>query len=197
MCVHVCARVFCRVNACQPPLCLCFLYQSLQFHGADPGEELVSDYKCKVRKPNKDLSWFWSWQWEQILWLRSASPRKHWAGLRATGLCGGWWWWGDCRDTSFHLSLSFSSMFTYWRPFRNKACYQLLWGFPDGANGKEPTCQYKRCKRRGFDPWVGKMPWRRAWQHTPVFLPGESPGTEEIGTLQSIWSQRVEHVWAT
>ena len=33
--------------------------------------------------------------------------------------------------------------------------------------------RYKRC---GFDPWIGKMPWRRAWQPTPVFLPGESPG---------------------
>ena len=28
--------------------------------------------------------------------------------------------------------------------------------------------------RRGFDPWVGKIPWRRAWQPTPAFLPGES-----------------------
>ena len=28
--------------------------------------------------------------------------------------------------------------------------------------------------RQGFDPWVGKIPWRRAWQPTPVFLPGES-----------------------
>ena len=33
----------------------------------------------------------------------------------------------------------------------------------------------------GFDPWVGKIPWRRAWQPTPVFLPGESPWTEEPG----------------
>ena len=31
-------------------------------------------------------------------------------------------------------------------------------------------------KRRGFDPWIGKIPWRRAWQLTPVFLPGESHG---------------------
>jgi len=29
--------------------------------------------------------------------------------------------------------------------------------------------------RDGFDPWVEKIPWRRAWQPTPVFLPGESP----------------------
>ena len=31
-----------------------------------------------------------------------------------------------------------------------------------------------QCGRPGFDPWVGKIPWRRAWQPTPVFLPGES-----------------------
>ena len=31
-----------------------------------------------------------------------------------------------------------------------------------------------QCGRPGFDPWVGKIPWRRAWQHTPVFLPEES-----------------------
>ena len=42
-----------------------------------------------------------------------------------------------------------------------------------------------------FDPWVGKIPWRRAWQHTPVFLLGESPLTEEPGRLQSMGSQRV------
>ena len=28
--------------------------------------------------------------------------------------------------------------------------------------------------RCGFHPWVGKIPWRRAWKPTPVFLPGES-----------------------
>ena len=44
-----------------------------------------------------------------------------------------------------------------------------------------------------FDPWVGKVPWRKAWQPTPVFLPGESPGTEEPGGLQSMGSQRVRH----
>ena len=45
----------------------------------------------------------------------------------------------------------------------------------------------------GFNPRVGKIPWRRAWQPTPVFLPGESPWTEEPGGLQSMGSQRVEH----
>ena len=48
--------------------------------------------------------------------------------------------------------------------------------FPGGTSGKEPTCQCRRHKRCGFDPWVRKMPWRRAWQSIPVFLPGESHG---------------------
>ena len=67
--------------------------------------------------------------------------------------------------------------------------------FPGGASGKEPACQCKRCKRCGFDPWVGKTPWRRAWQPTPVFLPGKSPWTGEQGRLQTIGSQRVGHDW--
>ena len=42
-----------------------------------------------------------------------------------------------------------------------------------------------------FDPWVGKIPWRRAWQPGPVLLPGESPWTEEPGGPYSMGSQRV------
>ena len=40
---------------------------------------------------------------------------------------------------------------------------------------------------------VGKIPWRRAWEPTPVFFPGESPWTEEPGRLLSAGSQRVGH----
>ena len=46
-----------------------------------------------------------------------------------------------------------------------------------GLSGKEPTCQCKRC---GFDLWVGKIPWRRKWQYTPVFLPGKSHGQRSL-----------------
>ena len=45
-------------------------------------------------------------------------------------------------------------------------------------------------------PWVGKIPWRRAWPPTPVFLPGESPWTEEPGGLQSMGLQRVTQDWS-
>ena len=50
-----------------------------------------------------------------------------------------------------------------------------------------------QCGRPGFDPWIGKIPWGRAWQHPPVFLTGESPWTEESGGLQSMGSKRVRH----
>ena len=42
---------------------------------------------------------------------------------------------------------------------------------PRWLSGKESACQ---CRRLGFYPWVGKIPWRRKWQLTPVFLPGRS-----------------------
>ena len=51
-------------------------------------------------------------------------------------------------------------------------------GFPGGASGKEPTCQCRRQKRRDY--WVGKIPWSRAWQPTPVLLPGKSHGQRTL-----------------
>ena len=53
-------------------------------------------------------------------------------------------------------------------------------GFPGGASGKEPACQCMRCKTREFNTGVGKILWRRAWQPTPVFLPGKSPGQRSL-----------------
>ena len=51
---------------------------------------------------------------------------------------------------------------------------------PSGTNCKEPACQCKRCKRHGFDSWIVKIPWKRAWQSTSVFLPGESHGQRNL-----------------
>ena len=53
-------------------------------------------------------------------------------------------------------------------------------GFPDGASGKEPAYQCKRCKTHGFDPWVRKIPWRKARHPTPGFLPGKSHGQRSL-----------------
>ena len=58
--------------------------------------------------------------------------------------------------------------------------------FLGGASGKEPACQCRRRKTWGFNPWIGKILWRRAWQPTPVFLPGEIRGTEESGVVHGV-----------
>ena len=49
-------------------------------------------------------------------------------------------------------------------------------GLSRWASCKEPACQCRIHRRSGFHPWVGKIPWRRVWQLSPVFLPGESHG---------------------
>ena len=53
-------------------------------------------------------------------------------------------------------------------------------GLPSDTSGKEPICQCRRHKRHRFDPWVRKIPWKRAWQPTPVLLPGESQGHRSL-----------------
>ena len=52
--------------------------------------------------------------------------------------------------------------------------------FPGGAAGKETTFQHRSCRRPRFDSWVRKIPWRRAWQPTPVFLHGKSHGQRSL-----------------
>ena len=61
---------------------------------------------------------------------------------------------------------------------------------------KELACHYRRHKRLGFDPQVGKIPWRRAWQPTPGFLPGEFCGQRSLAGC-SPWDHRVGHDIAT
>ena len=56
----------------------------------------------------------------------------------------------------------------------------LFIGFPGGTSGKEPACQCRRLKRHGFNPRIRKIPWRRPWQPTPVFLPGEFHGQRNL-----------------
>jgi len=56
----------------------------------------------------------------------------------------------------------------------------LKLGTPRWLSGKESTCQCRRHRRGGFDLWVEKIPWRRKWQPTPVFLPGKSHGQRSL-----------------
>ena len=71
---------------------------------------------------------------------------------------------------------------------KGQATHSSILGLPWWLRQQKILLQ---CGRPGFSPWVGKIPWRRAWQPTPVLLPGESPWTEEPGGLQPMGSQRV------
>ena len=72
-------------------------------------------------------------------------------------------------------------------------------GFPGGPKGREPSCQCRKHRRRGFDSWVGRIPWKRVWQHTLVFLPGGSHGQKSLagyspwGRQESDMGKAIEH----
>ena len=53
-------------------------------------------------------------------------------------------------------------------------------GLPRWLSSKESACRRSKCRTCRFDSWVGKSPWRRKWQPTPVFLPGESHGQRSL-----------------
>ena len=75
----------------------------------------------------------------------------------------------------------------------------LYLGFPGGTSGKEPTCQCRRHKRHRFNPWVRKILWRRVWQPTPIFLPGECHGQRSLvgySPKSQTWlKQLIMHTW--
>ena len=65
--------------------------------------------------------------------------------------------------------------------------------FPSGVSGKESDWQCRRRKRHGFDPWVRKIPWNKAWQLTPVFLPEKSHGQRSLTGYSPRGHKRVRH----
>ena len=75
---------------------------------------------------------------------------------------GGAWWAAVYGVAQSRTRLKWLSSSSRWKG-------GLSWWL----SGKESTCQHRR---QGFDPWVGKIPWRRKWQPTPVFLPRKSHG---------------------
>ena len=78
--------------------------------------------------------------------------------------------------------------------FFSDVIYLTYKGFPGGLDGKESASSAGRRPR--FNPWVRKIPWRREWQPTLAFLPGESHGQRNLAGY-SPWGCRVGHNWAT
>ena len=75
---------------------------------------------------------------------------------------------------------------------KSSGCRNIMQNdIPGGSvSGKESACQ---CRRRGFDPWVWKILWRRKWQPNSVFLPGESHGQRSLGVYSPLDFKSVRH----
>ena len=91
------------------------------------------------------------------------------SGVEAARILAGSFW----VDTASNSAQGFST-----RALEDTSDLGLARGsLPLWLSSKEPAHQ---CRRRVFDPWVGKIPWRRKWQPTPVFLPGKSHGQRSL-----------------
>jgi len=93
------------------------------------------------------------------------------------------------RTCLIYISIYIHTSRYIWRERGNRYNYRGLpwWLRREGI--------YLWCRRPRFDPWVGRISWKRAWQPTAVFLPGESHGQR---SLVGLWeSQRVWHNWVT
>ena len=97
--------------------------------------------------------------WKQLIHFSPFS----WAGIERM--------WEEFENSSEGHGLT--SQGKYSRIHCLGGSHGVVAGFPRWLSGKEPACQCRGCRRLGFDPWVRKIPWRRKWQPTPIFLPGE------------------------
>ena len=70
-------------------------------------------------------------------------------------------------------------------------------GLPRWLSGKESAFQCRSCRSHMFNPWVRKIAWRRAWQSTPGFMPGESHGQKSLAGYSPWDHRRVRHDLAT
>ena len=81
----------------------------------------------------------------------------------------------------------------------NNAICSNIEGLSRRLSGKESTCQCRKCRRLRFNHWLGKIPWRKRWQATPVFLPGEFHGQRSlVGTVHGVTKSQTQlRDWTT
>ena len=90
---------------------------------------------------------------------------------------------GNIRNRGYNILFSKKSQSVEHFPFMGKRISTYTHELPWWLSGEESACQ---CRRLGFSPWDGKIPWRRKWQPTPVCLPGKSHGQKSLAGC-SLW----------
>ena len=102
-------------------------------------------------------------------------------------------WWAVWKEWERRAELQFQGQLEQqdpplpW-PQRIRATFIQPYCVPIRASSVAPACQCRRC---GFNLWVGKILWRRKWQHTPVFFPGKCPGQRSLAGYRDC--KRVRH----
>ena len=111
--------------------------------------------------------------------------------------------WGktDSYQISYKIKLEFYFNFSLLPSSKMVASESLQIDIPSRMSPSESAVQSPGnptptgCWRHRFDLWVRKIPWRRKWQPTPVFLPEKSHGQRSLA-VYSPWDRRVGHEWA-
>ena len=117
------------------------------------------------------FSWC-SFEWEPLKFFKSSSPKTN---LKFT--CG--WTSQNTFDKKTYTILNLKVLIVGLHTHR----------FLGDSVVNNIACQCRRCKRCRFNPWVSKIPWKRAWQPTPVFLPGKFHGQRSL-VGYSLWGHK-------
>ena len=138
-------------------------------------------------------------KWKGSHSVMSDSSRPH--GLQPTRLLRPWDFPGKSTGVGCHCLLQRSLVgYNLWgrkksdTTERLSTAQHLFSGLPWWLSGKESTCQ---CWRLRFSPWIRKIPWRRKWKPTPVFLPGKSHGQRSLAGYSPWGCKTVGHNSAT
>ena len=166
------------------PLCLYrHLYSGIwknwsrRFHLQSRNRDPDAENKCMPMEKGCGMDWDVGIEAETllILYIKEVATENRLSSTWNCAECSVVTWMGKrCRKGDICIGIA-------------DACE--TWGFPGGSAGKESACNARVClqyRRPEFNPRVTKIPWRREWQPTPVFLPGESG---EPGGLQSVGLQ--------
>ena len=96
--------------------------------------------------------------------------------------------WGSGLDGFWEQDTrSLGSQETYWAPFSGVLSFDVMVNYTQAWASlvAQPVKNLLQCRRPGFNPWVGKIPWRRKWQPTLVLLPGEFHGQRSLAGYSS------------
>ena len=124
------------------------------------------------------ILWRRTWQPTPVFLLRKSHGQRSLVGCSPQG-CKGL----DVTEATWHTSISLMED-------EGLVLYHTHCSLPKWHSGKECACQCKRHRKHGFDPLIGKICWKRKWQSTPVFFPGQFHGQRSLVDY-SPWGHKV------